>query len=226
MNKFEKQLEKWNDGVLRGAQAKLAKILGVSTATTALWTTGKRHPSKGYISRMAELFHLSADSVQKLFDTRSTTYPDPKYSHIGGTLRDQSVDEYIYGFAAEHAGDEIEEASNSVRLPFLNAIPENYPHYDESEIIEWWSVPRRYAQGAKYIVRAHDAGFADAADADDLCFIRPGKEILPGKTVLIAEKKHLYCTKTVKNKDKKTFSYTNQEYPSILGTVVRRIRSV
>ena len=45
MNQFEKQLEKWNNGVLRGAQAKLARILKVSTATVALWTTGKRNPS-------------------------------------------------------------------------------------------------------------------------------------------------------------------------------------
>ena len=58
MNKFEKQLEKWNNGVLRGAQAKLAKILNVSTATVAFWATGKRTPSKGYIAQMAQLFGM------------------------------------------------------------------------------------------------------------------------------------------------------------------------
>ena len=60
MNKFEKQLEKWNRGVLRGAQARLAKALGVSTATTALWATGKRRPSKGYAEQMARLFGMNA----------------------------------------------------------------------------------------------------------------------------------------------------------------------
>ena len=76
MNKFEKQLEKWNGGVLRGAQAKLAKILKVSTATVALWTTGKRHPSKGYAQQMAALFGLDLYGVTRLFeDSSRVAYP-------------------------------------------------------------------------------------------------------------------------------------------------------
>ena len=67
MNKFEKQLEKWNKGTLRGAQAKLAKCLRVSTATVAMWATGKRHPSKGFIAKMADLFGLDEYTVARLF---------------------------------------------------------------------------------------------------------------------------------------------------------------
>ena len=225
MNKFEKQLEKWNNGVLRGAQAKLAKILDVSTATTALWATGKRHPSKGYIARMAELFNIDVFDVLKLFDNGSTTYPDPKLSHFAGALRDKE-DDYVYNFNDEQTAKDASPVGNSVRLPFLNTIPENYPQYDESEIIEWWSIPRRYAQGAKYIVRSKTAGLPDAADEDDLCFIKPGADIAAGKTALLAEKKKTYAARIVKNKEKQSILYGTNVYPRILGTIVRRIHSV
>lgn len=165
MNKFEKQLEKWNNGVLRGAQAKLAKTLGVSTATTAQWATGKRHPSKGYINKMAELFSIDLFDALKLFDSRTTTYPEP--SPRMQLLREKT-EEDVYS-----AGTEEECQSNTVRLPFLNSVPDAFPQYDESEIIEWWSVPRRYALGAKYIIRSFNAGLADAKDGDDLCFVQP-----------------------------------------------------
>lgn len=222
MNKFEKQLEKWNNGVLRGAQAKLAKILGVSTATTALWTTGKRHPSKGYIARMAELFAMDAVDVIKLFDFRSTTYPEPRPHHFTAALREQHDNEYIYNFDSE---EETEFSSNSVRLPFLNTIPEDYPQYDESDIIEWWSIPRRYAQGAKYIVRSQDVGLPGAADTDDLCFVKPGNDMAEGKTALFANKKHIFSAKKITKMPKKSLYHT-KEYPRVLGTIVRRIHSI
>lgn len=223
MNKFEKQLEKWNNGVLRGAQAKLAKILGVSTATTALWATGKRHPSKGYISRMADLFGMDTLDVTKLFDFRSTTYPEPNAHRFTGTLREQHANEYIYNFDTD---EETDLSSNSVRLPFLNSIPENYPQYDESEIIEWWSIPRRYAQGAKYIVRSQDAGLSNAKDADDLCFIKPGTDILAGKTVLIADKKNTYSILKITNNTVKESLDNKKNHFHVLGTIVRRIQSI
>lgn len=167
MNKFEKQLEKWNNGVLRGAQAKLAKTLGVSSATTAQWATGKRHPSKGYINKMAELFSIDLFDALKLFDSRTTTYPEPAQRL---QLLREKTEEDVYSAGAK---EEPSSQSNTVRLPFLNSVPDAFPQYDESEIIEWWSVPRRYALGAKYIVRSSNAGVSDAKNEDDLCFVQP-----------------------------------------------------
>lgn len=223
MNRFEKQLEKWNNGVLRGAQAKLAKILGVSTATTALWTTGKRHPSKGYIARMADLFGMDTLDVIKLFDFRSTTYPEPNAHRFTGTLREQHANEYIYNLDAD---EETDLSSNSVCLPFLNTIPEDYPQYDESEIIEWWSIPRRYAQGAKYIVRSQDVGLPDAKDPDDLCFVKPGTDIPTGKTALIATQKNICSILKITNNTIKKSLYNTKDYPRVLGTIVRRIQGM
>lgn len=189
MNKFEKQLEKWNNGILRGAQAKLAKTLGVSTATAALWATGKRRPSKGYVAQMAALFGMDVFGVLKLFDARSTTYPDPAPHAHSRALRDKNTTDCSYhaGNGEAHEAEENPAQSNSVMLPFLNAVPPDFPHYDESDVIEWWSVPRRYALGAKYIVRSKDAGVQDASDCDDLCFIKPVLQPEDGKMTLYAD---------------------------------------
>lgn len=205
MNKFEKQLEKWNNGVLRGAQAKLAKTLGVSTATAALWATGKRRPSKGYVAQMAALFGLDVFGVLKLFDGRSTTYPDPAAQNHLRTLRDKNTSDCSYnaGCDEKRETEEYPAQSNSVTLPFLAIVPLKYPHYDECDVIEWWSVPRRYAQGAKYIIRCADAGL-DTADADDLCFIKPSEETADGRVMLLANASGKFFLRRVKRQNGKT----------------------
>lgn len=224
MNKFEKQLEKWNNGVLRGAQARLAKTLGVSTATTAQWATGKRHPSKGYIHKMAELFSIDLFDALKLFDTRTTTYPEP--SQRMQMLREKT-EEDVYSVCTE---EELLSQSNTVRLAFLNSVPDAFPQYDESEVIEWWSVPRRYALGAKYIIRSSDAGFGDAKDADDLCFVQPTDVPSEQHLMLWKTKEGYRCGYGVKEGEHFILQGSNtenssqpQEQARPLGRIVRRI---
>lgn len=179
INKFEKQLEKWNGGVLRGAQAKLARLLRVSTATVALWTTGKRRPSKGYAAQMAQLFGLDAYDVMGLFPP-TTTYPDLQPRHAPLSLRDAQSPENTY--SADNNPDENRGGpqSNSVSLPFLANVPDAYPDYDESDVVEWWTVPRRAARGAKYLVRN-----AQTPDRDDLYLIKPADEFIDGEVMLV-----------------------------------------
>ena len=235
MNKFEKQLEKWNNGVLRGAQAKLAKTLGVSTATTALWATGKRRPSKGYVAQMAQLFGLDSFDVFKLFDYRSTTYPEPRAVPSVHALRDQDNGgcSYLAGEGFLHESDAFPEQSNSVQLPFLNSVPAHYPNYEESDIIEWWSVPRRFAQGAKYILRTADTGWDKHADKDDLCLVKPGQELAEGKIVLLEVQAGRYVTRRVQKEGAQTLFLSadgkkKETAPQgrILGMLVKRISNV
>ena len=176
INKFEKQLEKWNGGVLRGAQAKLARLLRVSTATVALWATGKRRPSKGYAAQMAQLFGLDAYDVMRLF-APTTTYPDLQPRHAPLSLRDAQSPENTY--SADNKPEE-EGASNSVSLPLLARVPEAYPAYDESDVVEWWTLPRRAARGAKYLVRD-----AQTPQRDDLYLIKPAGELIDGAVMLV-----------------------------------------
>ena len=234
MNKFEKQLEKWNKGILRGAQAKLAKTLGVSTATTALWTTGKRRPSKGYVAQMAQLFGMDAFDVFKLFDYRSTTYPEPKLHAHAGALRDQDADcSYSAGGERDYEAELGPEQSNSVQLPFLNQVPADFPHYDESEIIEWWSLPRRYAQGAKYILRTADTGWDKQADNDDLCLVKPGSEQPQGKMLLIETRPGQYIIRRVEqNGTRILFISPDGKHKEqalrgrIVGVLLKRIKNI
>ncbi len=207
MNKFEKQLEKWNNGVLRGAQAKLAKTLGVSTATTALWATGKRRPSKGYAAKIATLFKMDIYSVFKLFENKTIFYSTPAQptQHL---LR-ESASDYLY---PSLSNEEDILQSNSVRLPFFSQVPALFPQYNEDDVLEWWSVPRRYACGAKYIVPSLCIGLAHA-DADDLCFIKPSAEANEPYLVLCKKENGKYSTHAPSQSAKGT----------IIGTVVRRI---
>lgn len=168
INKFEKQLEKWNGGILRGAQAKLARLLQVSTATVALWTTGKRRPSKGYVAQMAQLFGLDEFSIMRLF-TPVTTYPEaPPFSPLPA-LRDAQGPENAY------SADNSAAQSNSVSIPLLSAVPLNYPALTGCEVTEWWTLPRQRTQGGKYLLDINNT----------LWLIKPASVWTEGKTMLI-----------------------------------------
>ena len=180
MNKFEKQLEKWNGGILRGAQAKLARLLRVSTATVALWTTGKRRPSKGYVAQMAQLFGLDAYDVMRLLPA-NTTYPDLQPQPGPRSLRDAQTPENTYSTDNEPHRNQEHSApqSNSVSLPFLTRSPEKYPDFEEGDVAEWWTVPRRCAKGAKFLIRDGQS------TSEDLYFIRPEENFVDGQLMLL-----------------------------------------
>ncbi len=227
MNKFEKQLEKWNGGVLRGAQAKLAKLLHVSTATVALWATGKRRPSKGYAAQMAQLFGMDAYDVIRLFPA-NTTYPELQPPHRPRSLRDAQAPENTYraDYTSCNPGDSF-SLSNSVSLPFLENAPENYPNYQDGDVAEWWTVPRHHAKGAKFLV-------CDPADKETLFFIRPEKDWQDGQVMFIQTPRG-YVIKRVQIQSggitlwqKNNAPYN--EFPLHLlqpiGTVVRKITGV
>ena len=120
MNKFEKQLEKWNKGILRGAQSKLAKRLHVSTATVALWTTGQRHPSKGYVAQMAQLFKLDVYDVARLFEHPQIYQPSTGSNPLG-LHETEHVD-------TRHFTHTWPTNNLTVSLPVFSQLPPSYPH--------------------------------------------------------------------------------------------------
>lgn len=221
MNKFEKQLEKWNGGVLRGAQAKLAKLLQVSTATVALWTTGKRRPSKGFISRMAQLFALDEYDVMRLFPS-ATLYPDLQARRPAAALRDAHTPENAY------SADLLPEGGNSVSLPLLRRIGPDFPRYAEEDVVEWWTLPRRAAMGAKWLT-------ADPINPDggneELYFIRPADSAEHGQTVLARLNGTVRLMRVHKQNgtavfyflNGQPFTYQPTDLVQILGVAVRKI---
>lgn len=225
MNKFEKTLMAWNNGILRGAQAKLAKELQVSTATVALWATGKRNPSKGYVALMAKLFNLSEYEVLRLFIPG--TYPESSPRADG--LHENPADS-IYNTDTEI----LTPQSNSVALPYLANIPAGYPDYDQADVIEWWTLPRRYARGAKYLVRCCGDSMEGSVGYDDLCLIKPENEFLDGKVMLVKVNEG-YLIKRIRKENGKIVLYSdnNKKYRAFapdrvqpVGLVVRKITDV
>ena len=225
MNQFEKELEKWNGGVLRGAQVKLANILGVSTATVALWASGKRRPSKGYADKLARMFGKTVREVMNLFPSEGET------PFASSALRESAQETY------QVQGNETEvllPQSNSVSLPFLASVPAGYPEFDDSNVIEWWTLPRRYAKGAKYLVRCCGDSMEGAVGYDDLCLIKPETEFLDGKVMLVKVDSGYVIKRIHKEKGKIVlYSDNNKKYKAFspskaqpIGVVVRKITDV
>lgn len=67
MMEFERLLEAWNNGVLRGARAKLSKELGVSEVTVSRWAKGELKPGQETIKKMSKIFDISVDKIKEAF---------------------------------------------------------------------------------------------------------------------------------------------------------------
>lgn len=215
----------WNGGILRGAQAKLANKLQVSTATVALWATGKRNPSKGYVALMARLFGMHEHEVWRLF-MKGSSY---EVSSHQDTLHENAADS-IYNTDTEL----LTPQSNSVALPYLANVPAGYPDYDQADIVEWWTLPRRYARGAKYLVRCCGDSMEGSVGYDDLCLIKPEADFLDGKVMLVKVQDG-YLIKRIRKENGKIVLYSdnNKKYKAFapemvqpVGLVVRKITDV
>lgn len=66
-NGFENLLRKWNRGVLRGAQLRLARELKVDPATISRWTKSMNPPSENLRDRLAMILGVSRESLMAAF---------------------------------------------------------------------------------------------------------------------------------------------------------------
>lgn len=67
MNKIEELFTAFNDGKLRGAQAKVAKSLDTSTANIARYANGSVKPSRDILIKMSKLFGKSMEELREIF---------------------------------------------------------------------------------------------------------------------------------------------------------------
>ena len=169
---------------------------------------------------MAKLFRLSIAQTQRLFQNVSAT---PAFLH------ETPQETYQDG-----ADEVISPQSNSVSLPFLASVPAGYPEFDDSNIIEWWTLPRRYAKGAKYLVRCCGDSMEGSVGYDDLCLIKPATEFLEGKVMLV-KINNGYVIKRIHKENGKIVLYSdnNKKYKAFspqqaqpMGIVVRKITDV
>lgn len=64
----EDLLRKWNNGILRGAQARLAQELGLSQSAIVRWMSGQQTPSEENIFAMSKLFNEPINKVKNAFE--------------------------------------------------------------------------------------------------------------------------------------------------------------
>ena len=216
INKFEQQLEKWNSGILRGAQAKLAKCLHVSTATVALWSTGKRHPSKGYLTHMARLFGLDMYQTARLFSAPAAQTLAP-VSFPVRSLKLRDVD-------PARPYTPLSTAGTLVSLPLFTHLPVSYPDYEPDAVFAWWTVPAQFAKQADFLVVLPTEN-----DPDRVLFIQSsarwknGRLMLArrGDTLLLVRVRHTAGKTVLQVPEGPTLTATRTLRP--LGWVVRQL---
>ena len=71
MKTLEELLQKWNNGILRGARRRLAEELGINEATVSMWVSGRAKASEENINKMAKLFKISEREVRMAFGDKS-----------------------------------------------------------------------------------------------------------------------------------------------------------
>lgn len=74
MDLKEEFLKGLNNGVIRGAQAKLAANLNITQSAVARWFKGIQFPSEEYISAMAKLVNWPEDKVREMFAQNAPDY--------------------------------------------------------------------------------------------------------------------------------------------------------
>ena len=113
-------------------------------------------------------------------------------------------------------------------LPFFIHLPPQLPLYQETQVSEWWALPRRAAQGAQFLIRAGETDLP-APQAEDVLFIAPTFEWISGCTMLVRKGEKYLVRQIKKQANGLKWKKHEQEYTSVsasakpIGIVVRRI---
>ncbi len=62
-----KLLKQINNGKFTGSRRKLARLLNVSDTSVSTWCRKEKKPSLDMISKMAKIFNISEDELEKIF---------------------------------------------------------------------------------------------------------------------------------------------------------------
>lgn len=63
----EELLKQINNGIVRGAQTKIAKELGISHVSVLRWFSGQLKPSEENIKKMSKIFDIAEDKIKEAF---------------------------------------------------------------------------------------------------------------------------------------------------------------
>ena len=78
-------------------------------------------------------------------------------------------------------------------MPVLTRFPEHFPLYEENEVLEWWTLPRRSSKGARFLFLDQQETFyavKPCSTWENNCemWFRQGKELRLAHVKIIQEK--------------------------------------
>lgn len=73
---FKQHLKRWNKGIERGAQTRLAQALGIAPNTVSQWVNLGLTPGEELLRKVAKLFEISEDEALKMFQRKAVSADD------------------------------------------------------------------------------------------------------------------------------------------------------
>jgi len=156
----EELLKEWNNGIIRGSQLKLARVMGLSHVSITRWFSGQQIPSEENIKKMAKIFKKSEEDINALF----------------GKGQKHDID-LRSAFALED--------SNTLTLPILAGVPAGLPEYSEDDIEHFTKIPRALFPGASFLVKCIGDSLEPEIKKGDYCVIKKMSEPIHGRPMLV-----------------------------------------
>lgn len=162
-------LKRINNGIERGAKAKLAELLGLARPSIIEWFNGRSKPSEQNITKMSALFSID---TQELWDMFNDKFEDP--------ISERDSNEFAPSVKAVPL-----TPNNTVTLPILADVPAGLPEYSDRDVEMFVDIPRWLFPGGDFVVKCIGDSLEPEIRKGDYCVIRKMSEPLDCKPMLV-----------------------------------------
>ena len=223
---FLKLLFKWNDGIERGAKARLAKALGITQSIVGSWIVGRQKPGELNIRKMSQIFCLPENDLKAMFGITEDVIVSTGNVYQKKIWRTPAVSPEDYAdMGAVHL-----TPSNTIKLPILADVPAGLPEWSDRDVEMFVDIPRFMFPGADFVVKCIGDSLDPEIKKGDFCVIRKMTEALDGKPMLVKTDTGFSMKVIRKAKDGKTWLCSlNPQYKpfvsqecTIIGLVMGR----
>ena len=162
-------LKRINNGIERGAKAKLAELLGLARPSIIEWFNGRSKPSEQNITKMSALFSID---TQELWDMFNDKFEDP--------ISERDSNEFSPSVKAVPL-----TPNNTVTLPILADVPAGLPEYSDRDIEMFVDIPRWLFPGGDFVVKCNGDSLEPKLRLGDYCVIRKTTEPIHGRAMVV-----------------------------------------
>lgn len=155
-----------NGGILRGAKAKLSKMLGVTLPTVTGWFNGSFTPSEQNIIKMGEISYLNYEEIRDMFEQ----------------LHKERIEKEEFSSSVKAIPL---TPSNTIQLPILADVPAGLPEYSDRDVEMFVDIPRFLFPGADFVVKCIGDSLEPKIHKGDYCVIRKTSEPIDRRPMLV-----------------------------------------